>query len=154
MPSPHPHPPLPEGLPDSRVTRAANRLHSVAIHLLRRARVVDRESGLGAERLSVLSVLAFVGPMTVSKLAQVEMVSRPAMSRTLKALAALGLVRHVRGDPDGRQVVVNATSAGRRLMQRGRRRRLEVIAAELATLAPADLTAIERAAAALETLGR
>src|SRR3979490_2851571 len=40
----------------------ADRLHSAAIHLLRRLRVRDRESGVGPAQLSALSVLGFRWP--------------------------------------------------------------------------------------------
>ena len=42
----------------------ADRLHSAAIHLLRRVRQQDTATGEGPARLSALSVLVFGGPMT------------------------------------------------------------------------------------------
>ncbi len=144
--------PLPPGLADTRAARVANRLHSAAIHLLRRARAVDRESGLTAERLSLLSVLAYAGPMTVSELAEAEQVSRPAISRSLKALQELGLARTERGTADRRLVRVHATDEGRRLMEEGRRRRLERIAAELSGLGDGELVVLEKAVEVLESI--
>ncbi len=44
----------------------ADRLHSAAIHLLRRVRKQDAASGEGPARLSALSVLVFGGPMTLA----------------------------------------------------------------------------------------
>ena len=84
-------PPLPSGLAPSSVLEVANRLHSAAIHLLRRARIADRDSGLSPERLSLLSVLVYAGPRTLSQLAEIEQVSRPAISRSVKALTKDGL---------------------------------------------------------------
>ena len=147
-------PPLPPGLDDNRVTRAANRLHSAAIHLLRRTRAVDRASGLTAERLSLLSVLAYAGPMTVSELADAEMVSRPAISRSLKSLQELGLARRERSRADRRQVVVHATERGRALMEEGRKRRLSRLVWELAELGERDLGTLEAALDLLESLER
>jgi len=46
----------------------ADRLHSAAIHLLRRLRVRDRESGVGPAQLSALSVLVFGGPRSLGEL--------------------------------------------------------------------------------------
>jgi DNA-binding MarR family transcriptional regulator len=145
-------PPLPAGLADTRVNRVANRFHSAAIHLLRRARAVDRASGLTAERLSLLSVLAYAGPMTVSGLAEAEQVSRPAISRSLKSLQRLGLARTERGTADRRQVRVRATAKGRRLMEEGRKRRLSRIAADLADLDDGEIAALEEAVRVLEAL--
>lgn len=145
-------PPLPPGLDDSRLARVANQLHSTAIHLLRRARVVDRATGLSAERLSLLSVLAFAGPKTVSELADAEMVSRPAISRILNALETAGLARRERTTADRRQVLVRATRKGRSLVDAGRRRRLQRIAEELSRLDGKDLAILEAATEVLQSL--
>ena len=49
--------------------RTADRLHSAAIHLLRRLRREDAATGLSAPRLSALSVVVFGGPLTLGELA-------------------------------------------------------------------------------------
>jgi hypothetical protein len=64
--------------PAPRVTQVADQLHSAAIHLLRRVRRADVESGISPARLSVLSVLVFGGPQTLGTLARAEQVSRSA----------------------------------------------------------------------------
>ena len=145
-------PPLPSRFPDTRVNRVANRIHSAAIHFLRRTRVADRETGLTSERLSLLSVLAFAGPQTVSALADAEMVSRPAISRTLNALEESGLATRRRSDEDRRVVRVYATAKGRRLIEMGRRLRLERIAEELSRLSAGELAVLESASEVLESL--
>lgn len=146
-------PPLPGGLTDDRVHRIANQLHSAAIHLLRRARVVDRQAGLTAERLSLLSVLSYAGPRTIGQLADAELVSRPAISRIVSALEDAGLARRKKTASDRRLVLVHATAKGRRVMEAARKRRLETIAAELAGLEGSALSALERAGPVLESLG-
>lgn len=143
-------PPLPSGLDPTRVNKVANELHSAAIHLLRGARIADRETGLSPERLSLLSVLVYAGPQTLGKLAEAEQVSRPAISRTVKALAEAGLIRTERGEKDRRSVTAHSTSKGRRLMEAGRRRRLEHIAAGIAALSGRDLAVLSRSAAILD----
>ena len=132
----------------------ADRLHSIAIHLLRRARQEDRATGLTPERLSLLSVLVYAGAKTVSELAEIEMISLPAVTRTLNALQAGGLVRRVRSTTDRRQVLVHATDRGRELMDQGRRRRVDRIVRELESLSEADLRLLERATRVLESLDR
>ena len=52
----------------------ADRVHSSAIHLLRRLRRVDEETGLSAPKLSALSVLVFGGPCSMGRLAAAEQV--------------------------------------------------------------------------------
>ena len=145
-------PPLPKGLPNTQTTRVANRLHSIAIHLLRRARTVDRGTGLSAERLSLLSVLAFTGPKTISQLADAEIVSRPAITPIVTSLEEAGLVGRERGTADRRQVVVQATRKGRRLMDAGRRRRVERIAGELGQLRRNELAVLDEATKVLESI--
>lgn len=145
-------PPLPTGLPDTEVTRIANRLHSAAIHLLRSARAADRESGLTPERLSLLSVVVFAGPRTLTQLAEIEQVSLPAISRSSKALENAGLVKRERDAADRRQVWLHPTARGRKLMEAGRRRRLQHIAADLRGLQSRQLAQLQRAADVLESL--
>ena len=145
-------PPLPAGLVANATNEVANRLHSLAIHLLRRARTADRETGLSPERLSILSVLVFAGPQTLSQLAAAEQVSRPAISRSAKALVDEGLARRERNSLDRRSVRMYATAAGQALLEAGRRRRLEHIAAELEQLTGPELDLLNLAADVLRSL--
>ena len=142
-------PPLPAGAGDSDVMRTANAIHSAAIHVLRRARAADRESGLTPERLSLLSVLVYAGARTIGALAEIEGVSAPAISRIVTALEAEGLAR--RGAKKGREVSVAAAPKGRRLVEEGRRRRLLRIALELQSLSRSELKAVRAAADLLES---
>jgi len=128
----------------------ADRVHSLAIHLLRRVRVVDADSGLSAARLSALSVLVFGGPRTVGELAAAEQVSAPTMSRLVSALAAAKLVRRGSDPADARRVRVRATAAGEGALQAARGRRIEQMAALLRELDPAERVAVRRAVSLLE----
>lgn len=147
-------PPLPEGVSNTRRNRVANSLHSAAIHLLRRARQEDRASGLSPERLSVLSVLVFAGPRTGSELAEIEMVSRPAITRILHALEASGHVRREQSRSDRRVWVIHATDSGRRAIEVARVRRLRRVARELDELGDRELRTVEAATEILEKIGR
>ncbi len=147
-------PPLPGGLRGDRAEHLANRYNSRAIHLLRRIRQADRELGVTPSRLSALSVLVFGGPRTLGALAGDEQVAAPTMSRIVAGLERAGLVRRERDPADARRVILHATEAGRRLMERGRALRIERLAAELRALPPADLDTLERAAEVLERLER
>jgi DNA-binding MarR family transcriptional regulator len=145
-------PPLPADLADSVEARTANALHSLAIHLLRRARLADRRTGLSPERLSLLSVLAYAGSQTVGALALMEGVSAPAISRIASSLEGLGLARRERGADDAREVRLKATAKGKRLMEEGRRRRLEIIAEDLKRLSRRDLALLGAIPGVLERL--
>jgi DNA-binding MarR family transcriptional regulator len=133
-------------------TVVADRLHSAAIHLLRRVRKVDEESGLSAARLSALSVLVFGGPMTIGELARVEQVSAPTMTRLVQALERDGLVARERHEEDGRAVTLRATDEGRQILERGRERRVAELATLLERLAADELHALGEAAEAIEAL--
>ena len=85
-------------------TELADRLHSAAIHLLRRLRREDDASGLPAPQLSALSVIVFGGPITLGALAKAEQVRPPTITKVVAALEHAGLVgRDV--DPDDRRIV-------------------------------------------------
>lgn len=112
----------------------ADRLHSAAIHLLRRLRVRDRESGVGPAQLSALSVLVLGGgPRSLGELAAAEQVKPPTMSRIVAGLERAGLVRRGKTE-DGRRVRLAATAKGTKILQEGRRRRVESLAQVLSSL--------------------
>src|SRR5437763_14618229 len=82
----------------------ADRLHSAAIHLLRRVRRADDASGLPAPQLSALSVIVFGGPITLGALAAAEQVRPPTITKLVATLENAGLVeREV--DAEDRRVV-------------------------------------------------
>lgn len=145
-------PPLPPEIDDTLVARTANRLHSAAIHLLRWVRMADRETGVSPERLSILSILAFAGPRTVGEIAELELVSPPAISRILNGMEKNGLVARERMEVDRRFVRVAATLKGRRLVDGARGRRLVRMASRLEVLGDDELTTLQRATEILERL--
>lgn len=130
----------------------ADRLHSAAIHILRRLRVRDRDSDLSGPRLSALSVVVFGGPLTITELADAEQVRPPTISRMVGELEKQGLVRRHRDTSDRRVQRVEATDAGRRLLQQGRERRVRALAERLASLPAEERRRIRGAVPALEHL--
>ena len=130
--------------------RAADRLHAAAVHLLRRLRREDEAMGLTAARASALSIMVFGGRVTIGQLAQAEQVSAPTMTRLVVGLERDGLVRRDPDPDDGRVVWLQATAKGTRILHEGRRRRVEALAADLATLDPGDNDILGQAADILE----
>ncbi len=130
---------------DDLLNHVANQLHSVAIHVLRRARATDKEAGLTPERLSLLSILAYAGPKSISELASYEMVSLPAITRIVNYLEDLELVSRDKKSDDGRIVRVTPTKKGLELMEEGRRRRVEHVAHELSSLRRLELMVVAEA---------
>jgi DNA-binding MarR family transcriptional regulator len=130
----------------------ADRLHSAAIHLLRRVRRADDASGLSAARLSALSVVVFAGPIRISALAKAEQVRTPTMTPIVAALERDGLVTREADSSDARAALLRPTPKGARLMAEGRARRVALLTAELERLSPSERAALERAVAILERL--
>src|ERR1700678_3899680 len=117
-----PHP-APENL--------AELLHSTAIRLLRAVRRVDESSGLTSPRLSALSVIVFNGAITLGKLAEAEQVRPPTMTRIVNALEERELVVKAQDPRDGRVIRIAATTKGRRVLIRGRARRIQVLTEQI-----------------------
>jgi DNA-binding MarR family transcriptional regulator len=136
---------------DARTPRhVADLLHSAAIHLLRRAREEDHAVGVGPARLSALSVLVFGGPRTIGELASAEGVRSATMTRIVNGLEEQGLVRRRPHERDRRAVRVEATAAGKRVLSRARRQRIDAVAQRLDDLDARDLDALWRAGELLE----
>jgi len=132
----------------------ADRLHSVAIHLLRRLRREDDASGLPAPQLSALSVIVFGGPITLGALAGAEQVRPPTITRLVATLEEDGLVEREADAEDRRIVRVKATARGRRLLLEGRRRRVASLAASVGKLPAADRAALAAVIPILEKVMR
>jgi len=136
------------------LTELADRLHSSAIHLLRRLRTQDAAAGLSAPRLSALSVIVFSGPVRMSDLAAAEQVRLPTISRLVSELERQGLVERIADESDARVQRVRATRAGRTLLEAGRARRVQELAGGLAKLGATERRTLARAADLLEQLSR
>jgi DNA-binding MarR family transcriptional regulator len=130
----------------------ADSLHSAAIHLLRRVRKVDEASGLSAARLSVLSVLVLGGPTTLGELARAEQVSPPTMTRLIQGLERDGLVIRQANESDARSVRIRATGRGRRILERGRERRVAELTQLLAGASADELETLRAAASSIERM--
>src|SRR2546427_11641056 len=107
-----------KSLANRELLATADQLHSAAIHLLRRLRVRDRESGIGPAQLSALSVLVFGGPRSLGELAAAEQVRPPTMSRIVTGLERAGLVRR-HATEDGRRGRLEASATGRKILGAG-----------------------------------
>ena len=125
--------------PAAKATAVADRLHSAAIHLLRRVRKQDVATGEGPARLSALSVLVFGGEKTLGELAAAEQVKPPTMSRIVAGLARSRLIEITADPQDARRMRIRATAKGVRLLQKGCQLRIAYLASHLETLTPEEL---------------
>lgn len=127
----------------------ADRLHSAAIHLLRRLRRTDGDAGLTGPQASALSVLVFGSPAKLTDLAAAEQVRAPTMSRLVSDLEALGLVERRPSPLDGRSSLIAATDLGRSLLDEARKARLGQLTASVARLTPEERALLAKAAVLL-----
>jgi DNA-binding MarR family transcriptional regulator len=130
----------------------ADRVHSAAIRLLRLLRREDPASGIGAARLSALSVLVFGGPRRLGELADLEQVRPATMSRIATGLERLGLATREPDPGDGRAHRLRATTRGREQLHRARRRRVRLLALRLQALDAGKRAALEQGTQVLEEL--
>ncbi len=129
--------------------RAAERLHSAAIHVLRYARQADRNAAVGPAQLSALSVLVYGGPRNLRELADAEQVAPPTMTRIVAALRRGGYVRLKRSPNDARSSIVETTAKGSAALEKARAARLDLIDGLLARSEPADIALLGKALAAV-----
>ncbi len=119
-----------------------SQVHEAFSRLARRLRALDLPYGLTNERLSTLASVTAHGPISISALAEAEIVSLPTMSRMVDALEAEGFVRRRDDTFDSRAVLVSTTAKGRRAYQRATQQSLSHLKGTLNTLAPEQLAAI------------
>jgi DNA-binding MarR family transcriptional regulator len=130
----------------------AARVHSAALHLLRRLAQEDRATGVSAPRLSALSVLVFGGPRTIGSLAATEGVTPPTMTRLVAAMVADRLVVRLADPADRRVVMVQASPTGRDLLLSGRDRRVATLATMIKPLGPKERRRLDAAATIIESM--
>jgi len=129
--------------------RLAEQLHSTAIRLLRAVRRADQSIGSTASRLSALSVVVYSGSITLGELAEAEQVRPPTMTRIVKALEEQQLIVKAKDAKDGRIIRIAATTKGKKVLLRGRARRIRLIDKQIRSLADDEQAKL---AAALLTL--
>jgi len=106
--------------------------------------------GLSAARASALSVLVFGGPRSLTELARTEGVTPATMSKLVHAMEGERLVRRERDPSDARAIRLHATARGRRILARGRARRLDLLQDLLEAASPDEIEAVRTAAAVVE----
>jgi DNA-binding MarR family transcriptional regulator len=127
-------------------------LHEQFARLTRQLRTLELPQGMTPERLSALSVIEKRGPISVTALADKEMVRPATMSRMVTALVEEGLVKRSDDKTDGRGVLVSATPKGRRTYQRAQEQRLQHFAEVLDSLNDDQIAAMRNLTSALERL--
>lgn len=136
---------------ESNRRETVDRIHSAAIHLLRRVREVDMKAmGLSPARASALSVLVFGGARSLTELADAERVTAATMSKLVAGLERDGLVRRYPDVNDGRAIRIESTAKARRTLERGRVSRLDLLEDLLSEATAGEIEAVRVAAEAVE----
>jgi DNA-binding MarR family transcriptional regulator len=136
--------------PDPGPAGAAGELRLVLGQLMRRLRA---EHAVPISQLAVLSRLDREGPQTTSGLAAAERMRPQSMAQILAELNDDGLVQRRPDAGDRRQILVELTAGGRKLLQAERRRREDWLSrAIVEELSPAEQKTLVRAISVLRRL--
>jgi DNA-binding MarR family transcriptional regulator len=92
--------------------------------------------------------------MRLTELARIEQVKPPTMTKIIAGLEAAGLVRRRSDAEDARAVKLEATPRGRRLLQEGRRRRVERLAVAFDALSHEEIDILAAAADLIDRVSR
>jgi DNA-binding MarR family transcriptional regulator len=106
--------------------------------------------GISPARASALSVLVFGGARSLTELATAERVTNATMSKLVAAMERERLVRRHPDVNDARSIRIEATPKGRRVLERGRSKRLELLGRLLEDATDAEMAAVRTAATVLE----
>jgi DNA-binding MarR family transcriptional regulator len=122
--------------------------------LHRRLRPTDAgaRAGLTPTRISLLNTIDRLGPLRLSELAGEEAINPTMLSRIVADLAEDGLIDRIQDPQDKRAALVATTKQGRKLIERMRRERTDVVSVALAALSARDQAQLVKALPALEKL--
>jgi DNA-binding MarR family transcriptional regulator len=102
--------------------------------------------------MSLLHTINRLGPIRLSDLAAEEGINPTMLSRIVGGLVEGDLIERVCDPKDRRAALVRTTREGRKLIERMRRERTDVVSLALDGLLPSERRALERALPALERL--
>jgi DNA-binding MarR family transcriptional regulator len=129
----------------------AGRLRLAITRTARRLRQ-EADAGLSPSLTAALATIDRHGPLTPSRLAEMERIQRPTVTRLLSTLENDGLIERLT-DPDDRRVShVSITKDGRALVKKLRSRKNAYLSKRLRHLDEDELETLERATAILERI--
>jgi DNA-binding MarR family transcriptional regulator len=137
--------------PDALTSQDVERLRLVVLRLSRRIRTNSVDE-LTPSQQAVFASIAKNGPATIGRIAELEHVQPPSASKIVASLEMRGLVER-RSDPDDRRCSLIATTPeGLAYLDEVRAAGRSWLAAQLAELDGADVSALATALPALEQL--
>lgn len=139
--------------PGGASSSAVARLRLVVARLYRQlAQSSADDLNLTYAQLSALARTEEYGPLRLGELAALEQVAAPTLTRTVRPLAAAGLIGKQPDPSDGRSWLVSITPEGSALLVRIRRQRSELLARRMSRLTPEQLDTLLTALPVLEQL--
>jgi DNA-binding MarR family transcriptional regulator len=112
----------------------------------------EADAGLSPTLTSALASLERHGPLTPSRLAEIERIQRPTATRIVAKLEVAGFVVRETDALDGRSFRVALSPDGARLLKQLRSRKNAYLAKRLRVLDEEELATLERATEILERI--
>jgi DNA-binding MarR family transcriptional regulator len=142
------------GPDDALDDESAARLRTVILHLARRLKPTSAAGSLTTTEVDVMAISARPSsePIKLSDLASKAGLNPTMLSRMVGKLEALGYLRRIADELDGRVWRVEVTASGRRLQDKVRKERARRLAHELESMPAAERQAVLAALPALEDL--
>lgn len=129
----------------------AERLRVAVGRLARRLRQ-HAVGDLTPSQSSVLATLDKRGPASMSRLAEIEAISRPSTTGIVSRLVEKGLVERADNPDDGRSAIVAITRAGSELLEQRRAERNAFLARAIESLEDDEQLVLARAAEIIERI--
>jgi DNA-binding MarR family transcriptional regulator len=138
----------------SKTSKLAEELRPTILRLSRHLRREAQRGGSSSLDAQLLGTLSEEPGLGVSELAEMEQMSRPAMSAHIKRLMQHGYLQReqAKGDSDRRRVGLSVTRSGTSYLRTVNARREDWLTERLAELGRDDRTALDRAARPLRLI--
>jgi DNA-binding MarR family transcriptional regulator len=128
------------------------RLRGVIGRLARQLNASSTAEGLTPSQASVLGLVVFRGPLSLSELADLEGLNPTMLSRVVGRLQELELIRRIPDPADLRSASVTSTKAGQEVDRRVKAQRASVVSECVDQLPAEEQEALSAALPALEAL--
>jgi DNA-binding MarR family transcriptional regulator len=128
------------------------RLRGVIGRLARQLNASSTAEGLTPSQASVLGLVVFRGPLSLSELADLEGLNPTMLSRVVGRLQELELIRRIPDPADLRSASVTSTGAGQQVDRRVKAQRASVVSECVDQLPAEEQEALSAALPALEAL--
>jgi DNA-binding MarR family transcriptional regulator len=128
------------------------RLRGVIGRLARQLNASSTAEGLTPSQASVLGLVVFRGPLSLSELADLEGLNPTMLSRVVGRLQELELIRRIPDPADLRSASVTSTGAGQEVDRRVKAQRASVVSECVDQLPADEQEALSAALPALEAL--